>query len=572
MENKKVDIRPYTKQFYKGNGLSFSVSLIQTIFESIGALILAWLIKMLLDLIGGVDTGFTLFQLLIISALTCAGFAFFSALAYHSRPKFIARGMSQYKEFVFSQITKKSVSAFSGESTATYISALTNDLATIEKGYLVNIFTIINQLLTFVGALALMIYYSPLLTLIAFLLALVPLTATIFTGGSVAKAEERVSKLNEGYTSTINDNLGGFSVIKSFKAELQALRNFKQNIQKIEKAQTFKEKMLVLVQALGTIAGVIAQLGVFIVGAYFSISGEVVTAGVTMLFVQLMNYVLSPIGTIPTALAERQAAKALVLKVATSLEENTRKDEDGQSVKLEKGIEIKDLSFAYEPEKLALSEINYNFELGKKYALVGASGSGKSTLLNILMSSYHDYEGQILYDGVELRQISSQSLYDIQSIIQQSVFVFNSSIKDNITMFSEFPADQIERAINLSGLKTLIDEKGEDYLCGENGNALSGGEKQRISIARSLLKKSQVLLVDEATAALDKETAQQVSTAILDLNGVTEIVVTHALEESLLKKYDSILTMKNGKIVESGTFDQLIEQKGYFYSLFTISQ
>ena len=118
----------------------------------------------------------------------------------------------------------------------------------------------------------------------------------------------------------------------------------------------------------------------------------------------------------------------------------------------------------------------------------------------------------------------------------------------------------------------MIQAKGADYLCGENGNGLSGGEKQRVSIARSLLKKSQVLLVDEATAALDSETAKQVFDAILDLDQVTSIVVTHALDASQLKKYDEILTMKNGCIVEKGTFEKLMEEKGYFYSLFTVSQ
>ena len=127
-------------------------------------------------------------------------------------------------------------------------------------------------------------------------------------------------------------------------------------------------------------------------------------------------------------------------------------------------------------------------------------------------------------------------------------------------------------AIALSGLSQLIEERGEDYLCGENGSGLSGGEKQRISIARSLLKESHVLLVDEATAALDAATAYQVATSILDLDCMTRIVVTHNLDAALLKRYDCILALKNGKIVESGTFDQLMAEKKYFYSLFTVSQ
>ena len=118
----------------------------------------------------------------------------------------------------------------------------------------------------------------------------------------------------------------------------------------------------------------------------------------------------------------------------------------------------------------------------------------------------------------------------------------------------------------------LLDARGADYLCGENGKGLSGGEKQRVSIARSLLKKSSVLLVDEATAALDMQTAHQVSSDILDLTGMTRIVVTHSLEEALLRRYDGIFVLKNGTLAESGSFDELMQRKGYFYALFTVAQ
>ena len=158
------------------------------------------------------------------------------------------------------------------------------------------------------------------------------------------------------------------------------------------------------------------------------------------------------------------------------------------------------------------------------------------------------------------------------SLIQQNVFVFNGTLRDNVTMFQSVPDEEFERAIRLSGLSELVAQRGEDYICGENGSQLSGGEKQRIAIARSLLRCSNVLLVDEATAALDPATALNVSSAILDLDGITKIVVTHSLERSVLERYDCILTLKNGRLEESGSFEALMEKRGYFYSLFTVSQ
>lgn len=569
---KKTSVRGYVAQFYKNNVVNFLFALFVTVIGAATALSVSWLLQQLTDLIDGYDTGFSLLQLVYVSLALVGCCIVGDLISQRFQPKFITKAISQYKQYVFVNITKKNISAFSKENTATYVSALTNDVQVVEQGYLWITFTAISSLLTFCGALTLMILYSPLLTLIAAGFSLLPLLASLLTGNMVAKAEKSVSDRNEIYTSAINDSLGGFSVIKSFKAETQMIRLFKQNVQELAKAQCAKQKMRIIVQMFANVAGITAQLGVFICGAYLSLSGEGITAGTTIVFVQLMNYVINPIATIPTCIAERKAAKILVQKIATALNENVSEEKNCQRVELHDGITVKNLSFAYEEGKQVLHDVNCNFQPGKKYAVVGASGSGKSTLLNLLMAAYPNYDGEICYDQTEQKEIASDNLYEIESIVQQNVFVFNATIKENVTMFGNFPQEEIDQAIRLSGLSTLIAEKGENYLCGENGSGLSGGEKQRISIARSLLKKSQVLLVDEATSALDKETAFQVSNSILGLDGVTSIVVTHSLDEALLTKYDEIIALKNGSVVESGTFRQLIAKKGYFYSLFTVSQ
>lgn len=417
-----------------------------------------------------------------------------------------------------------------------------------------------------------MLWYSPLLTLIAIGLALLPVLASLLAGGKLAGAEKAVSDRNQSYTAALKDCLGGFSVIKSFKAEAQMCRVFGTQVRALSDAKCRKEKLATLIQMFGAIAGITAQMGVFLLGAWLALSGKGVTGGTVLVFLQLMNFVIDPIGTVPACLAERKGAKALIKKTAQALNQNVQEGGEAVPEKLTEGIEVSGLSFSYEGQKEALHDFSAQFLPGKSYAIVGASGSGKSTLLNLLMASYSSYSGHILYDGRELRSLSGDSLYDLVSMVQQNVFVFNASIRDNITMFSNFPREEVDRAIALSGLSQLIAQRGEDYLCGENGSGLSGGEKQRISIARSLLKKSQVLLADEATASLDPQTAFQVSSAILDLKDMTRIVVTHSLDAGLLQRYDCILTLKNGSPVESGTFRELMEKKGYFYSLYTVSQ
>lgn len=567
-----ASIRPYTRQFYRGNGWLLALAMVQTLLLTAANILISWLIQQIIDLTTGADVGFTLMQLVLLSlaglGLEVLAFVF----AYFSRPRFIARGIGQYKDYVFAQICRKGISAFSGESSSLYISALSNDAASIETNYLTNIFVIAANSVLCVGALAMMFWYSPLLTIISVGLSVLPLLASLSTGNLVAKAEKQVSDRNDAYMTTLKDSLLGFSVIKSFRAEAQMCRLFAEKVREVSDAKCLRGKMSVLVQLVANCAGTIVQFGVFLIGAYLALTGYGLSAGTVLVFVQLLNFVIQPVGTIPQAVAECRAARALIQKAANALSENLR--EEGQVIKagLDKGITLQDLSYAYEPEKPILQNVNMTFQSGKSYALVGASGSGKSTMLNLLMASDPRYSGSIRFDEAELRTLSSASLYEMVSVIQQNVFVFNASIRDNITMFSDFPGEDVDRAIRQSGLSALIEARGEDYLCGENGNGLSGGEKQRISIARSLLRKSQVLLVDEATAALDAQTAYQVSSAILDLEDLTRIVVTHALDESLLSRYDCILTLKNGRIAEAGTFRELMEKKGFFYSLYTVAQ
>ncbi len=232
---------------------------------------------------------------------------------------------------------------------------------------------------------------------------------------------------------------------------------------------------------------------------------------------------------------------------------------------------LENVTFSYEPEKPVLQDLSMTPEAGKKYALVGASGSGKSTLLNLLMGAYDGYAGSIAIDGRELREIAADSLYDVMSLISQNVFLFDDTLYQNITMFRDFPEDKLELAVHRSGLDSLIAEKGEGYRCGENGSGLSGGERQRVSIARCLMRETPVLLLDEATAALDNQTAFAVTDAILRLDGLTRVVVTHRLEEALLEQYDEIFVLRNGTVCEAGRFGELMERKAYFYSLYTVA-
>ena len=572
MKTTKQLRKQFTRQFYKGNGIYLFLAMLQTITVVIANLFIAWLMQQLVDTATGAASNFTLKQIGIISIPGIGLWILAAVLDYYSMPKFYAKAMSQYKNYVFTELSKKSISAFSGENTAIYLSALSNDANDIESGYLANIFPLICDVLLFIGALAMMIWYSPILTLVAIAVSFLPILASILSGNRMVEAETAVSKNNETLTATLKDSLSGFSVIKSFRAEKAICEQFAQNVKAVASAKCHRDRVAVILYSMGNFTGILAQFGVFFVGAWLTVTGRGASAGIVMSFVQMMNYIINPISRVPYILAKRKAAFALIDKLARALNNNVRDEGAHIPLTLSDGIHMDNVTFSYDGEKEALSHVTTTFEAGKSYAIVGGSGSGKSTLLNLLMASYSNYEGTIHFDENNLRNISSASLYELVSLIQQNVFVFNNSVRDNVTMFHPFDDNAVNQALALSGLSEFIARRGEDALCGENGCNLSGGEKQRISIARSLLRKSPVLLMDEATAALDTQTAFRVIGSILDLKGLTRIVVTHALDETILKRYDKILAMKAGHLLESGTFEELMEKKGYCYSLFTVSQ
>lgn len=559
-------------QFFYKNIPIFCLAVFAALAAGSLNLILSWIIQQLMDTEAGESGALSFRTLLLISAgfvLLCAGL---SLLNYASQPRFLERAMRQYKDFAFKKLIGKSISSFRDESAAGYLSALTNDAASIETNYLAQMLAMITKAVTFVGALLLMCRYSLLMTAIAAGLTVLPLIASLLTGSRLQAVESRVSERNGEFTAALSDCLAGFTVVKNFKAEREIFRLFAQSNKALEHEKFTGRRIKMLVGMIGAVTGIFAQLGVFIAGVYLSMKGGSMTPGAVVLFVNLMNFIISPIAELPGLLACRKAALGLVDKLAAALERSSSREGSETLNRLEHGIRLENVSFAYEPGKTVLHGINAEFEAGRAYALVGGSGSGKSTLLNLLMAAETNYSGHILADGIELSDISTESLYGTMAAIQQNVFVFNASIKDNVSMFRDFPKTEMDEAIARAHLGALIRERGEDYLCGENGSGLSGGEKQRISIARSLLKKSSVLLADEVTAALDAQTAYRVSSDILDLQGITRIVVTHTLEESLLRRYDKIFVLRSGRIEEAGSFADLMANKGYFYALFTVAQ
>ena len=558
------------RALFKNNHLIFIISITVLAVAYALDVAFAWLMQELFDSVGnkgslGLSELLTIFVVLFIVAVI-AQLIFRAA---HSL--FVKKAMFQYKKTAMDKLLEHKLNDYKIANNSTFLSAMSNDLATIESHYLLGIFNISIQTVQLVLALGMMLWYNWALTLIAIAASVLAFAVSLLFGNKASEKEQLVSEKNDISLRTIKEIIEGFPVIKAFKTEKQIMKLYDKTNYDLENVKYSKRMLLRLVNIISQYSASLVQVGIFFLGIYFVHCGYI-TVGVVMAFVQLMNYVLGPIQGLPEQISAWKAAKQLIYKLEDLLSGSVSEQGVYELPVSGHDIQLKNVSFAYEEGKDVLKDVNITFKAGKRYAIVGPSGSGKSTLLNLLMHSSDEYRGSISVDKKELKEITMESLYDNIAVVQQNIFIFDASIKDNITLFRDFPDAEISRAIELSGLKPLIEEKGIDYACGEYGSNLSGGEKQRISIARSLLHKSVILLMDEATAALDTENTWAIlSTLLNEDEGSTRIIVTHNLDEALLRKYDEVIVMKDGKLIEKGSFDELLAADGYFRSFYRIT-
>lgn len=558
------------QSFNHNNRLNFALAFFFILLDGIVMLTIAWLLAASIDAITNASLE-GLKEVAIIMALVVPSFWIVGLFEKKYMAKYIHKGLKQYKDVAFERLSEKSIRAFVLENTSTYLSTLTNDASSVETNYLSTTLFIYYQGVQFLFALCMMFYYSWILTLSVLLLCLLPLFISLIMGKGLMNREKKVSDLNEIFTARLKDLLTGYPAIKSFRAESQARKLFVESNEGLEIAKEDRREYTSRMSTSAMSSSILLQFTIFLLGAFLAIRGDV-TAGTVLLFVQLCNYIVFPLQVLPGYFAGRKASIVLVKKLAELIDKNRDREGREEIEHLKQGLSFDNVTFSYDGDHEILKELSLEIEAGKCYAIVGASGSGKSSLLNLILGGLEPTKGRISLDGRDIRDISSDSLYQLIGHMSQEVFLFDDTIKANITMFTDFPKAEVEAVIERARLAKIIEERGEHYLCGENGNKLSGGEKQRIAIARSLLKKSDILLADEFSSSLDKETAYKITNDILSLDGMTRIIVTHALDKALLEKYDSIVVLKDGRVEEEGSFDELMENKAYFYALYTVAQ
>lgn len=559
------------KYLFKSRSL-FLFNLLFAILLSIVQVYFAIILGNIVDVsVSGNGLGFKKVVYLGIGAM--AAEAILAYLVRIFRGLFIKSSMLSLKKDVFNSVMSKDMASFNSQNTADYISTINNDTNLIEQDYFVNILNSFQYISLFILGTYSIFKLNIYIAIAAFAIGFIPIFIPLFFQKEMGKRKSEYSNSLSSFTLKIKDIFTGFEVIKSFNIEEKTAEDFSNSNNTVEKKKYSSTKLEASVNSLSEFFGSLVFFVPLGLGTYLVLKGKFTTGGM-LTSVQLMNYIVNPILNYSAIVNKIKGIKPINEKIEKIITENNGEDTGSIKDNFNQSIELKNISFYYNKERQILDSIDLNINKGEKVAIVGRSGSGKSTLLRLVLRYYDDYAGKILIDGRNIKDIKLSSIYELMSIIQQNVFMFDDSIEANISLYGDYTDEEIDRVIKLSGLKSLIVSltNGKKTMVGENGSNLSGGEKQRISIARALIKNTPIILLDEATANLDAETSYDIEDSLLDIEGLTSLVVTHKLNPELLKKYDKIIVLENGKIIEEGNFYKLMEQKGFFYNLYSIEK
>lgn len=450
------------------------------------------------------------------------------------------------RRMAFDKIINKSFKQYSQKSKEIYLSNLINDINSFENNFFISLLNYLINMTMYILSLIFLIIldYKLAIGLLIYSLLLFAL-ARLFTK-KTTKLEQEISTTNESFTTNMANTFNGMEILKLNNIEDKFLKKSVGTIKRLEKtkfeANVFNQlqREVIHILNMGVLVGVIIYL-------CYKIQGPMGLAQAGLIF-QLSSSSSSYLIEAFPLLNRIKASVSIFNKIAGPEESTVKAGTGTLAFNFEQSIRIENVSFSYE-NKPVFSDACFTIEKGKKYLIKGVSGAGKSTLMNLLAMTYDNYEGKIAVDGVDYREINEKSFHEKVAFIYQEVFLFEDTIRNNITLYRDTSQEQVDYAVKVCGLEALIDEKkgGLEERLSENGKNLSGGQRQRISIARAIAKNAGILFVDEGTSSLNEELGREIEKVFLQLDN-TVIAISHRYYEGVTENYDYVLELKNGKV------------------------
>jgi subfamily B ATP-binding cassette protein MsbA len=525
----------------------------------------------LLSLIIVDDIYWTLFRfgLIILSVFFLKNFfKYWNAVVMS---KFEEGVIKSIRDKIFAKLTSLSIDFFNRSKQGSLISIIANDVQAVNSTMISSFSIILREGSQVVFFLLFLLSISPELTLIAF-------SSSIFSLGIVRAAKKylrkyatRMQKALADYTGTLTEIISGIRVVKAYNAENFANERFKKDSERYVKSAVKHKMIVTIIPAINEIFAIFALTVVLVVGA-MKINQKVMSPDDLMLFLFTLFSIMAPLASVINQIVQFPRGFVSAERIFEVLDtEPSVKDGDLEIKEFKDKIEVKNVYFAY-TDKYVLQDVSLEIMKGKKTAFVGGSGSGKSTMLDLIIRFYDPQKGQILIDGVDIRNYKLSSLRSLFGVVSQENMLFNDTVANNIKFGKEHTiTEEIIEASKLANAYNFIDklELGFDTPIGDRGTNLSGGERQRVAVARAIVGNPQILIFDEATSALDAESEKIVQEAIeTSLEGRTAIIVAHRL--STIINCDMIYVFNEGQIVEQGTHSELMEKNGYYRKLYEL--
>lgn len=475
---------------------------------------------------------------------------------------------------VYKKILELPLSYFSEKRKGDIIARVTGDVNDLQYSMLPVLELIVREPLTIIFTLIMMLVISTKLTLFVF--AFIPVFGFIISkiGKSLKRKSDRVQKEQGLFLSTLEETLSGLRIIKGFNAEEKFDSKFKDSTNRF---YNFANKLSIrqnLASPTSEFLGICMISIILWYGGHLILVGDsnsFLTGSEFLGYIGLAYNILTPAKAFSRGLVNVKKGASAAERIQEVLEaKNPLKDKENAIEKIDFNaeIEFKNIWFKYKDEYV-LKDFSLIIPKGKTVALVGKSGSGKSTIANLITRFYDINKGQILIDGIDIRDLTIHSLRDQLGIVTQDAILFNDSIKENLLLGNKNASDEdIIKALKIANAWEFVVElpEGINTNIGDSGNKLSGGQKQRLSIARAVLKSPPIMLLDEATSALDTESERVVQVALENLmKNRTSIVIAHRL--STIQNADEIVVLKKGEIVEQGKHNELIAKKGNYEKL-----